>query len=76
MKRRDIRADAPLAKHADWIDELTKQYVFTAATTRKILLRETGKVFSRVLEDAGVFKRTPEGQAAFRRFLASTGGNI
>lgn len=76
VKRQDIRADATLAKHADWIDELKKQYVFTAATTRKILLRETGKVFSRVLEDAGVFKRTPEGQAAFRRFLASTGGNI
>jgi galactose-1-phosphate uridylyltransferase len=26
-----------------------------------------------VLEDAGVYKRTPEGQAAFLRFLAACG---
>ncbi len=74
VKRRDIRTDVTLAKHADWVDGLKQQYVFTPATTRKILLRETGKVFSRVLEDAGVFKRTPEGQAAFLRFLTSAGG--
>ena len=73
VKRRDIRTDVTLAKHADWVDGLKQQYVFTPATTRKILLRETGKVFSRVLEDAGVFKRTPEGQAAFLRFLTSAG---
>ena len=74
VRRRDIRTDVTLAKHADWVDGLKQQYVFTPATTRKILLRETGKVFSRVLEDAGVFKRTPEGQAAFLRFLTSAGG--
>ena len=73
VKRRDIRTDVTLAKHADWVDGLKQQYVFTPATTRKILLRETGKVFSRVLEDTGVFKRTPEGQAAFLRFLTSAG---
>ena len=45
VKRRDIRTDVTLAKHADWVDGLKQQYVFTPATTRKILLRETGKVF-------------------------------
>jgi UDPglucose--hexose-1-phosphate uridylyltransferase len=37
------------------------------------LKREVGAVFCRVLEDAGVYKRTPEGQAAFLRFLAACG---
>ena len=30
-----------------------------------------GKVFARVLEDAGVYKCTPEGRAAFETFIAS-----
>ena len=36
-----------------------------------ILMQETGRVFSQVLEDAGVYKRTKEGQDAFDRFVAS-----
>ena len=32
--------------------------------------REIGNVFMEVLEDAGVYKRDPEGQAAFDRFLS------
>ena len=65
----DIRTDAVLAKHADWVDGLKKQYVFTAENTMDILLRETGKVFAAVLEDAGVYKNTPEGRKAFCRFV-------
>ena len=34
-----------------------------------ILQEEIGKVFVRVLEDAGVYKCTPEGREAFDRFL-------
>ena len=36
---------------------------------RDALTVEVGKVFEQVLEDAGVFKRTEEGAAAFRRFV-------
>ena len=36
-----------------------------------IIEKEIGLVFMEVLEDAGVYKRTPEGQAAFDRFLQS-----
>jgi UDPglucose--hexose-1-phosphate uridylyltransferase len=36
-----------------------------------ILQEEVGKVFAQVLEHAGVYKCTPEGRAAFRRFAAS-----
>ena len=34
-----------------------------------IVRKETGLVFAQVLECAGVYKRTPEGKAAFLRFL-------
>ncbi len=35
----------------------------------EILRREIGRVFREVLEDAGVYKRTDEGNAAFLRFI-------
>ncbi len=65
----DIRADEVLAKHADWVDELKGKYTFTAENALDIILRETGKVFSEVLEDAGVFKCTPEGRGQFMNFI-------
>ena len=66
---KDLRADETLEKHADWAEELQKRYAFTAENALDILLQETGKVFAAVLEDAGVYKRTPGGQAAFLRFV-------
>ena len=36
---------------------------------RRIVRDSVGQKFKRVLEDAGVFKRTVEGQEAFRRFI-------
>jgi UDPglucose--hexose-1-phosphate uridylyltransferase len=65
----DLRQDEVLEKHADWVDSLKVQYTFTPENTLDILLKETGHVFSQVLEDAGVYKRTPEGKAAFLRFV-------
>ena len=35
----------------------------------EILEHETGQVFVKVLEDAGVFKRNTEGALAFERFI-------
>ena len=64
----DIAADPVLAKHAPWVGELKDRYVFTAENALQILLQETGKVFAAVLEDAGVYKNTCEGRAAFLRF--------
>ena len=65
----DISSDEALSKHALWLDELKKQYTFTEENALEIILQETGKVFAAVLEDAGVYKNTPEGRAAFRRFV-------
>ena len=67
----DLRADETIAKHADWAEELQKKYTFTAENVDAILRDEVGCVFARVLEDAGVYKCTPEGRAAFRRFVES-----
>ena len=66
---RDIASDEVLGKHAPWVEELKKQYTFTSENALDIILQETGKVFAAVLEDAGVYKNTLEGKAAFRRFV-------
>ena len=36
-----------------------------------IIKEEIGKVFVKVLEDAGVYKNTPAGREAFHRFIES-----
>ena len=59
-----------LEKHAEWIEELKKEYTFTAENALDIILKETGKVFAAVLEDAGVYKNDEAGRAAFRKFAA------
>ena len=65
----DIRADQVLEKHADWVDQLKAEYIFTAENTEEILKQEVGKVFMQVLEDAGVYKCTEEGRKAFLKFV-------
>ena len=67
----DIRADEVLNKHADWAEELKKQFTFTEENAMDILLQQTGKVFAECLEDAGVYKCTEEGREAFCRFVDS-----
>ena len=58
-----------LAKHEAWVNELMQKQMFTPENTASILKMEVGKVFSQVLEHAGVYKRTSEGSAAFDRFI-------
>ena len=67
----DLRTGESLAKHADWAEELQRRYTFTRENAAEILQKEVGAVFAQVLEHAGVYKHTPEGQAAFRRFVDS-----
>jgi UDPglucose--hexose-1-phosphate uridylyltransferase len=66
---KDIAADEALCKHAPWVEELLQRYSFTQENAMDIILQETGKVFAAVLEDAGVYKNTPEGKEAFLRFI-------
>ena len=67
----DPAQDQELAKHAPWAEELRRKYTFTAENVDGILQQEIGHVFAKVLEHAGVFKRTEEGKAAFLRFVDS-----
>lgn len=71
LEGRSLRGDAELEKHADWVEELARRYEFTADNAEEILKKEIGQVFKEVLEDAGVYKCTPEGRAGFLRFLAA-----
>ena len=65
----DISASETLGKHAHWVDALKQRYSFTEENAMDIILQETGKVFAEVLEDAGVYKNTAEGKAAFLKFI-------
>ncbi len=65
----DLRGDPVQSKHADWVEALKKRYIFTEENAMATLMQETGRVFTQVLEDAGVYKRTPEGKDAFLRFV-------
>ena len=67
---RDIASDETLKKHADWVAAfLPSCGQVTEENIGDILKQEIGKVFVRVLEDAGVYKHTEEGRRAFLRFL-------
>jgi len=67
----DVSANEAIAKHAAWVDRFADKETFTEENVYEILYREIGRVFEAVLEDAGVYKCTPEGRAAFLRFLAT-----
>jgi len=76
VKGEDIRTNETLEKHADWVDEFMAEYkaagkTVDASNATEVLQQEVGKVFCKVLEDAGVFKCTEEGLAEFRRFIAA-----
>ena len=66
---KQIADDPVLGKHDAWCQELKRKYTFTSENALDLLLQETGKVFTEVLEDAGVYKRTEEGQKAFLGFV-------
>ena len=68
---KDFSGNADIAKHKVWFEAFRDKYRFTADNTEEILRQEIGKTFAAVLEDAGVYKCTEEGRAAFMRFVAS-----
>ena len=70
LEGKDIRGNEQIAKHADWTEEFLPSYdEVNGNNIDRILEQEVGKVFCQVLEDAGVYKCTEEGRAAFRRFI-------
>ncbi len=70
----DLRKDEVLEKHADWVEGFLPGYQEVSRDNiMDILHKEIGDVFMQVLEDAGVYKRDAEGQAAFDRFVKTLG---
>lgn len=70
VEGKDIRSNETLEKHADWVDGFRANYPdINRGNVDEILKAEVGKVFVGVLEDAGVYKCTPEGREAFDRFI-------
>ena len=65
----DLRACELTAKHADWAEGFAKKYAITREDALDIVQKETGLVFAQVLEHAEVYKRNPDGEMAFLKFL-------
>ena len=61
--------------HQEWADELKDSHpdLTDKYQALNIVQESVGKIFARVLEDAGVYKQTEEGQAAFMRFVEQVG---
>lgn len=69
---KDVSADEKTAKHADWVQSFLPKYnsdPITHENVMDILKKEVGETFVHVLENAGVYKCTPEGRDAFMRFI-------
>ena len=67
----DLRAQETTEKHADWAEGFkTKYESITKDNAWDIVQYETGLVFAKVLEHAGVYKRTAEGKEQFLKFIA------
>ena len=70
----DLRAEEATEKHADWMEEILSRRTVTAENIGSVIEEEIGLVFSKVLECAGVYKRTEEGKKAFLRFADAVNG--
>ncbi len=67
----------PLYKHQKWIREMKN--IPISGTAKEVMEKiriEIGKRFTRVLEDAGVYKNTSKGKEAFHKFMVSCGFKI
>lgn len=69
LNGKNLRENPELEKHADWAESWMSRYQITPGNLHQIVQNEISLVFVKVLECAGVYKRTPEGREAFLRFL-------
>ena len=70
LEGKDISSNEKIEKHAAWAESFLPKYDnLNKDNIQDVLQKEVGEVFVHVLEDAGVYKCTPEGRAAFMRFI-------
>ena len=67
--------EAVASYHQEWADQLKDQHPDLADKEKalEIVKDSVGAIFARVLEDAGIYKQTEQGQAAFMRFVEQIG---
>ncbi len=75
LELEELEAKEGLEKHLDWIAELKEEYGINLSEeeAEQVVEVEVANKFSRVLEDAGVYKNNSIGYKGFERFLASVG---
>ena len=70
LNHKDVSEIPKISKHSEWVNEFVSQYdEINENNIDSIIQNEIGMAFLNVLLDAGVFKRTPEGQKAFDKFI-------
>jgi UDPglucose--hexose-1-phosphate uridylyltransferase len=66
----EILSRPEMEKHLDWYEE-QKAAGAGEGDTRRAIEESIGAIFGKILGNAGVYKDTPEGREAFRRFCSS-----
>ena len=65
-----IKENEKVEKHTEWCKEILAKYEnITPENIENIIKVEIGVAFSKVLENAGVYKQDEEGKAGYRRFI-------
>lgn len=68
--REKAQNNEEINKHIPWIEKmLSENLSLNYLEAKELIKKEVGIIFSRVLEDAGVFKRNEKGQEGFNKFL-------
>lgn len=57
------------AQHYKWVKSFISKYPNYHKNPEEILLKETAFTFEKMLEDCAIFKNTPQGKKAFKRFI-------
>lgn len=75
FNKMELQKDEEIAKHLSWIEMLVKKYGTEVEQSKAsaIVKEEIGKVFIKVLEDSGVYKRDENGKNAFVRYMKHAG---
>lgn len=73
-KEAELLADESLKVHAEWYYTL-KELHPTEQNVKHIIQQSIGEIFSKILENAGVYKTDEAGRAAFLRFIDHVNAN-
>lgn len=72
LKKKDVEKLQDLsstAQHYNWVKSFISKYPDYHKNPEEILLKETGLTFEKMLADCAIFKDTPQGKNAFKRFI-------